>query len=521
MWLKRAAMTAMLAAVWVSSTLTASAQQGGGLPQLIGPDGPYAVGRTAYAWNDTARPEIHTPDETDTREILVEVWYPAAPDTQTPPGTYLDETMANAWALQYQAPAERLQALRANALPDAPLAADSERFPVLIFDPGFSVMPRHYTVLLEQLASQGYIVFAVSHPYVTLLTVFPDGHYTIALSDTKLRDMWKPRDYFDAIFQEVWVPDIQFVLGQIDQLNADDPQERFTGRLALDQLGMIGHSMGGRTLSQVCLIEPRCAGMVNLDGGYSAEVELTLNKPYMMILADNGVDQFVAAYKYSLEAIGSDYYVLMIPGTHHMSFSDMAFWMPLALDKLPMTEDQLFLGQVALIDYRAYIAAFFDQYLRQAPSPLLEGPSDEHPFVFYLERETPIDSPIANAQAMPASLVKGDNLGEIAVGEADVWTYAGTAGEVLSMQLKADRPAGNATTEQRLEFGLLDTLLVVRAPDGSLLAANDDTNDTDTDSTLRDVVLPEDGEYQIEVRSWGSQSAGAYTLLIDSSLAEK
>ncbi|MBI5957444.1 MAG: hypothetical protein HY866_01825 [Chloroflexi bacterium] len=518
-WLKRIGSAGILAAV-LAMTWTVSAQQTGNIPRLIAPGGPHAVGRTAYTWTDESRPEIHTSDEDDRREILVEVWYPAEASADTQAGAYLEQTMANAWALQYQASNDRLAALQANALPDAPLAAAAESYPILLFDPGFSVMPRHYTVLLEELASQGYIVFAVSHPYVTLLTVFPDGHYTIALSDTKLRDMWKPRNYMDAIFQEIWVPDIQFVLDQIEQINAADPQDRFTGRLQLDQIGMIGHSMGGRTLSQICLEEPRCAGMVNLDGGYSAEVELMLNKPYMMILADNGVEQFAAAYKYSLEALPSDYYVLMMPGTHHMSFSDMAFWMPLVLDTLPMTEDQLFLGQVALIDYRAYTVAFFDQYMRQSPSPLLDGPSGEHPFMFYLEREEPIDSPTANAQRMPASLVKGDNRGEIALGEADVWMYTGQAGEVLNMQLKADRPAGDTTADQRIEFGLLDTMLVIRAPDGSLLAANDDTNDTDTDSSLLDVSLPADGDYQIEVRSWGSQSAGSYTLLIESSLAE-
>ncbi len=486
-------------------------------PRIVAPTGPYAVSRTAFTWVDPARDEVHTADPDDKRTLLVEAWYPANPDPNAAFAPYLEPAAAAIWSQQNGIPAERVALVLSNAVIDAPLSDAAPTYPVLIFDPGFSVMPRQYTVLLEEFASQGYVVFAISHPYITFMTLFPDGTTILTLTESLLRSLWQPRDLMDAEFTEMWEPDMRFVLGQVAQLNADAAGP-FGGRLALDEFGLIGHSMGGRTVSEVCLHDERCVGAVNLDGGYSAAVELEYRKPYMMILADNGVANFESMFRYSLEALASEYYVLMVPRTQHMSFADTMFLLPLLYDtsSLPVSENAMYLGQVALIEYRAYTVAFFDKYLRHYDVPLLDGPSTNHPLMFYLEREEPIPSPVAGVEPQPASLDSGANRGEIAVGEADVWTYEGRAGEALDLQLKADHPAGNTTAEERAEQGLLDTLLVIRAPDGTLLAANDDAADDDTNSILTGIVLPDAGMYRIEVRSWGSQTAGAYTLLIAS-----
>jgi pimeloyl-ACP methyl ester carboxylesterase len=486
-------------------------------PQIVAPTGPYAVGRTTFTWVDPARDEVHSAAPDDKRRLLVEAWYPTDPDPAAVYSPYMESAAAAIWSQQNGLDADRMAVVQSNAVVDAPLSAALPAYPVLIFDPGFSVMPRQYTVLLEEFASQGYVVFAISHPYITFMTLFPDGTTILTLSESLLTTLWKPRNIMDAEFAEMWEPDMRFVLGQIDRLNAD-ASSPFGGRLALDEIGLIGHSMGGRTVSEVCLHEDRCVGAVNLDGAYSAEVELEYRKPYMMILADNGVSYFESMYRYSLEALASEYYVLMVPRTQHMSFADTMFLLPLLYDdsSLPVSENAMYLGQVALIEYRAYTVAFFDKYLRHYDVPLLDGPSANHPLMFYLEREEPIPSPVAGVEPQPASREAGANRGEIAVGEADVWTYEGQAGEVLDLQLKADHPAGNTTAEERSEQGLLDTLLVVRAPDGSLLTANDDAADDDTNSILTGVTLPAAGMYRIEVRSWGGQTAGGYTLLIES-----
>ncbi|NDJ75428.1 MAG: hypothetical protein GYB65_04140 [Chloroflexi bacterium] len=482
--------------------------------QIIPPDGPYPVGRMQYLWVDETRPEVHTiDDETDQRELLVEVWYPAAPAEDAMFGPYMEPEMADLFSVMYGLPEGSVDLIASNAFPDAPLADALEQYPVLVLSPGFSAAPRQYSVLIEEMASYGYVVFAVSHPYVTTMTVFPDGRVIELINYNRMATLWAPRDVYDAEFTDVWVPDVMFVLDQITALNADDPDGIFTGRLLADRVGLMGHSQGARTISEACFLDARCAAAVNMDGGHSVSVDLGFDKPFMQITADNGITQFINAYEYSMEGLGQDYYVIMIPDTHHNSFLDEPYWLPLFYEDLRYQTDTL-VSQYALLDYRLYIRSFFDRYVLEQEVPLLDGPSEDNPEVFFLKPDAPVNPPTAGAVPRVAVTGSEANRGEIEIGTADVWTYAGQAGEVLDIMLLADNPAGQTTTEQRQELGLLDTVLVVRAPDGSLLASNDDDR-LSTNSLIDGLELPTDGEYVIEVRSYDNLNAGWYTLLVD------
>ncbi len=480
------------------------------LPQLFPPTGPYAVGRTMIHRVDEARPELHTADESDVRELSITVWYPAEPAADAVFAPYMPLPMARFMEDVNGLAPPRLQVVRANAVMDAPLASDRDTYPVLIFDPGFSATPYQYSVMIEELASHGYVVFGMSHPYVTAITVYPDGRAIPALSSSKLEEIWVPLSALDGEFVGAWVPDTSFVVNQVTALNADDPNGLFTGRLEIDQFGMLGHSQGARTVSEVCFRDARCAAAINMDGSYSAEVELGFERPYMIMRADNGVEDFIGKFETGLEQLGAGYYVIMVPRTHHNSFMDTAFWVVWVLDEEPEGTGA---AQIAVMDYRLYATAFFDKHLRGRDVPLLDGAAPDHPEVFFLDRSEPIPRPTDGVE--PQIARTGASLGAIEPGAADVWAYEGQAGEVLNILLMADRPANGTTQEQRVQYDLLDTLLVVRAPDGSLLAVNDDMLSKLTNSELRRLELPADGTYRIEVRSWASQTGGGYTLLIE------
>ncbi len=498
---------ALVIAALIGLAAPAAAQ---GPAQIIPPTGPHAVGHTAFRWTDGARPELHTEDPDDARAVLVDVWYPADPVPGAAPVPLFGPALAGLYSQMLGLEDNPVAAIRANAIPGAPIATAGAPYPVVVFDPGFSESPRHYAILIEDLASRGFVVFALSHPYVTGVVEFPDGEIIEPLTHTQLSRLWAPRDIYEGEFRGMWLPDVQFALDQIAALNRPVIGGMFAGRLDLDRLGLIGHSQGARTAAQVCLLDSRCRGAINLDGAHSAEVELEFGKPYMRILADRGIDAFAANFEHSLEALAADYYVLMIPHTQHMHFVDAAFWQPLVIDS---PAQSLIVAQVALLDYRVYVSTFMERYVMGRDTPLLDGPSPDYPEVFFLNRTAPIEPPTMSAEPRVAA-PGGDNRGELSVGTADVWLYEGRAGEVLDLWLMADRPAGQADQSQRAAFDLMDTLLVIRAPDGSLLAANDDIGAT-TDSLLRGVTLPEDGTYRIEARTWGNQTGGWYTLVLE------
>src|SRR6266511_6490533 len=58
------------------------------LPQ---PSGPYAIGTLTYHWVDNARPEIFTDDPNDRRELMVQIWYPAAGNPSSPRAPYVTD----------------------------------------------------------------------------------------------------------------------------------------------------------------------------------------------------------------------------------------------------------------------------------------------------------------------------------------------------------------------------------------------------------------------------------------------
>jgi hypothetical protein len=83
------------------------------------------------------------------------------------------------------------------------------------------------------------------------------------------------------------------------------------------------------------------------------------------------------------------------------------------------------------------------------------------------------------------------------------------AGSVGLTKARADRPANTGT-------GALDITLVIRSPDGSTLAAADDLlPGIETDARIENLVLPEAGVYEIEVRSYDNAGSGGYSLIIE------
>jgi len=127
----------------------------------------------------------------------------------------------------------------------------------------------------------------------------------------------------------------------------------------------------------------------------------------------------------------------------------------------------------------------------------------------------PPTSQIEPAVRLLRSAEVGENQGDVALGEWDIWLYDGHAGEVLTIQMDAVNPAKGFTVEERIDLGLLDTYLFVVSPDGTLVAANDNQSSDTTNSLVESLALTEDGAYQIHARSFEDQSAGPYTLIIE------
>ena len=147
--------------------------------------------------------------------------------------------------------------------------------------------------------------------------------------------------------------------------------------------------------------------------------------------------------------------------------------------------------------------------------------TDYRDFTIWPIGSPPVPTPTLMPVRADAASV-GSNRGEIEIGGGQIWTFEASAGQPYTIRVLADRPAGVETnTRERVERNLLDAYLIVRGPDGEIVAENDD-DETVSESALErtnsrvQFTAESGGTYTIEVRSYDDASGGAYTLDISS-----
>ncbi|GGG64817.1 alpha/beta hydrolase family protein [Paenibacillus radicis (ex Gao et al. 2016)] len=356
------------------------------------PAGPYKIGTVAYDWKDNSRDEILTSDPDDKRELMVQIWYPADAKAKGKKQAYHTnvDAFAEGYSKMFSFPKLLFTSLgyvKTHAIEKAEISNAEPSFPVLIFSHGLTGNKMQNTFQLEQLVSQGYIVVGIDHTYSSTASVFPDGR----VAALQLPEIKKFSDLDKA--NEQWVEDAKFVLDQVEQLAANDPEKRFTGRMDMNNVGMFGHSFGGATSVQVLMTDSRIKAAINMDGALYGELRIPedgLKKPFMMMSADSSVENLKTPTGNELDmskeiwprfahiTTGGSYW-LILNKTNHLSFTDMVLFSPL----FQLMQGSNIREALGLIN--DYSLDFFDHYLKNKPTRLLEQNIGEHP-EFTLQR---------------------------------------------------------------------------------------------------------------------------------------
>lgn len=360
----------LLAVLLTATTLDAKS---GVLPP---PSGPSPVGRTILYWTDAARDEAFSSKPGDRRAMAVWLWYPAAPQADAKTAPYIDQIDKWKGALS-RSDISMAGAVQTHAVADAPPAPAPDGLPVILFSSGSSAMPALYTSLCEELASHGYVVAALGHPYDDRAVMFADGRI--------VREAKQPSG--DAILPflrervSVRAQDLRFALDQLARLQSGEIPSAFRGRLNLQRVAAFGHSTGGMTAAEFCLRDTRALACANLDGVVEARPAyldesgrgpaqpfMFIDKPLTAMRREKPEDAFrrQAYLREQGNAVlagvrsGRSYRVTIKDATH-ASFSDEEI---LADDSDPRP-------QAVLQIVRGCLLAFFDQTLRGQDAPLL------------------------------------------------------------------------------------------------------------------------------------------------------
>lgn len=232
----------------------------------------------------------------------------------------------------------------------------------------------------SRLASTGYVVVTVDHPYDADIVTFPDNTTIYAANITT------EEQTVDDLY--VRVKDISFVLDQLSQLSVSSTLLPALGtRIDFCKLGIFGHSLGGATAAQVLLSDSRFVGGFNLDGTfYGSVIEHGLTKPFA-IFAHEGknltTDATWAALWPKLMGFKREF---ILNGSTHGTFTDLAEISDLVglREKYPQQVEALLgstLGNRASRIIASYVSSFFGFILKGEKSELLDRPSMDFPEV--------------------------------------------------------------------------------------------------------------------------------------------
>lgn len=391
--------------ILAAAAVVALAQAPGESPgRLPAPTGAFRVGRASLVCQDASR--IEPLDATAApRRILVDIWYPAEPPAS---GGATGAEYLNVTAFERALGADGLKRQRGGAYDlikaasvsthatvQASFASALPRAPVLVFSPGGGMIKELYTAQMEDLASHGYIVAAMTHTYDGFLTLFPDGSY-IAFDSKR----WPKIPSFEGeanLNQLEWhTSDILAVLDHLSRLNeSSSSQLPFAGRADLTRVGAFGHSFGGIATAHACQKDLCIKACLNQDGAMAM-------KPFYLDARGWGMDQAfmmmerppqreppadaeLARMKVTraramemIERLNADRsralgstgtascrLLLRRDVTTHMDFSDLQI-----LSAKTPTEFDERLRVLSLI--RDYTRAFFDKHVRGIQAPLLD-----------------------------------------------------------------------------------------------------------------------------------------------------
>ncbi|MGE3313879.1 MAG: alpha/beta hydrolase family protein [Planctomycetaceae bacterium] len=364
------------------------------------PGGPFEIASIEFEWIDKSRKETFSSEPEDRRDLMVRAWYPAdLPPTAKPVPFWPDAaTFGPLLARKLGMPGflfNHLSLVQSHTFRDVPLSAVQTRYPVVVFShaysPGFA---NQNLVQMEELASHGYVVLSIAHPYEGVAVQYPDGRIA-ATSEPRYREVITDgvvkavpilrqcvaakdpaekeqlfRQYLDANPQaqeslRVWTEDTQFVFDQLERIDQGEISCPFTKRIDLSNVGVFGHSMGGAVAGEVCSLDERCKAAVNLDGiQLVAVIDRPIRQPFLMMYSTINAGQNDPVYDRGRNIR----YEVIINDTNHNDFCDLGLISPLfRLTGVTGPRDP---GSTQNI-MNNYIVAFFDQHLKRIDSPLL------------------------------------------------------------------------------------------------------------------------------------------------------
>jgi Ca2+/Na+ antiporter len=267
-------------------------------------------------------------------------------------------------------------------------------YPLVVFSHGTSAMKlSNYSTFMD-LASNGYVICSIDHPYHSLFTLDANGRRTMVDRSYLQQYLNLANGKYDAAtnykLEHEWmalrIADIDFVLDTI-LANAKDTGSGAVYRLIdSEKIGLMGHSLGGESSAQVARERNDIGAVVNLDADMGGEYVDFVNGsevlndtvypvPILNILTD-AVERLITTIPDAKDVVAVEHvtatapnaYEIHLAGTNHFSVTDMPLISPALVwminSSVPTAGGQV-MDPYATIEKMNYLVlTFFNTYLK-------------------------------------------------------------------------------------------------------------------------------------------------------------
>lgn len=316
--------------------------------ELPAMSGTYDIDTIVYSYTDDNRIEAFS-DTGENRKVNVEFWYPQNADAT---------------------------------------------YPLVVFSHGAFGIRASNTSTYMELASNGYVVCAIDHPYHAMYTI-DEGGNTTTVDTSFIQEVNGVNNgvYNEEIgyeFMQKWMEirtqDMNFVLDTIIENAKDANADAVYQYINIKKIGLFGHSLGGAASAQVGREREDIGGVINLDGDLLGEYvdfvggEYVMNDevypvPILNVYTDDMMQAFAdsAALGYVETARGildtsANAHEVYITGTNHMSLTDLPLFSPFLVSMIcnsvniggGVEADKYYIIETM----NSIVLEFFDSYLK-------------------------------------------------------------------------------------------------------------------------------------------------------------
>ncbi|KAI1081697.1 hypothetical protein F5B20DRAFT_534985 [Whalleya microplaca] len=338
------------------------------------PTGPYYVGVSKHTVEHYYSHDPVAPNNISTA-FLATIFYPTLQKPESTPLPYLSPEIVAYVEESWNYSSGSLESLTSTVQKEAPFLDGGSHYPTLLFGPGAGGPPiEGDTILLSELASYGYTVIGLDHPYEQPFVRFPNGtgvegvyidynslDLIAAIYETRLVDNTAFLDYLPKLVQKLGLP------------------------INTTHIGAFGYSLGGAAAIGSMYDDDRITSGLNLDGQLFGLATLNtseadVKRPAFLLGNEAHTGETDYDFTWGTFPPWQTGYLrkMLVTGTTHHDFCDGAFWKTID-DSDPATGPIDGNRQVKILN--SYVKAFFDFTLMGQKSPILDVPSKDWPEV--------------------------------------------------------------------------------------------------------------------------------------------